>query len=296
MKKFSRKYSFTLVELLVSLGVFSILLVLFMQFFSGMRLTWTNTEKRGDVSSDARIAMNMLSTLIGATYYSTASLYSGAEGQFPYQINTSTTQPGKMYFAVKTNMDLPGSNPIRFIGVQLPNVAEDFGLSSPTPYDRNNNPFNKLYLTVLSNDNSTNNGDAFPRFFPEFLNSSGSTQAASGALNDLRTNLDLKLSSVSNHRIELMRNVTDFKVRAYDYSGNLITPAGDIFCVPAVIEIELSALKDDDFMTWLTMKGGSPTGSEGNDARDFRIQKQLTFMRRIHIGDRWKVEAGYDQY
>jgi len=52
--------NFTLVELLVSLGVFSILLVLFMQFFSGMRLAWTNTEKRTDASYSARIAMDMV--------------------------------------------------------------------------------------------------------------------------------------------------------------------------------------------------------------------------------------------
>ena len=139
MKKYSRKYSFTLVELLVSLGVFSILLVLFMQFFSGMRLTWTNTEKRGDVSSDARIAMNMLSTLISATYYSTASLAPGEIGHFPYQIDPLTSRPGKMYFAVKTNVDLPGSNPIRFIGVQLPNATEPFGLTAASPYNRDSN-------------------------------------------------------------------------------------------------------------------------------------------------------------
>lgn len=296
MKKYSRKYSFTLVELLVSLGVFSILLVLFMQFFSGMRLTWTNTEKRGDVSSDARIAMNMLSTLIGATYYSTASLAPGEIGHFPYQIDPLTSRPGKMYFAVKTNVDLPGSNPIRFIGVQLPNATEPFGLTAASPYNRDTDPFYKLYLTVLSNDNSTGNGDVFSRYFPEFLNSSGNTVAASAALGDLRTNLNGKLSTVSNHRIELMKNVTDFRIRAYDYSGNLLPTTGDIFCVPAAVEIELSVLRDEDFTAWITMKGGSATGTETAAARNHRLQKQLTFMRRIYIGDRWKVEAGYDQY
>lgn len=276
-----------------------------MQFFSGMRLTWTNTEKRVDISSNARVAMDMLSTLISATYYSTASIQSGQEGHFPYQIDASTNRPGKMYFATKTLFDLPGTNPIRFIGVQVPNAGENFGLTSATPYNRENDPFYRLYLTVLSNDgsgaNATANAVVYPCFFPEFLASypDGAQQTASAALGSLRTNLNQKLTSNSNHRIELLRNVTDFRIRAYDYDGNPLNPpsgTNDIFCVPGAVELEISVLKDEDFMTWLSMKGGSPTDSETTAARDFRLSKQLTFVRRVHIGDRWKVEAGYDQY
>ena len=58
-----RQSKFTLVELLVSMGIFSILLVVFMQFFSGMRLAWTNSEKRTDAHYSARIVMDMLSAL-----------------------------------------------------------------------------------------------------------------------------------------------------------------------------------------------------------------------------------------
>ena len=66
---------FTLVELLVALGVFSVLLVVFMQVFSGMRLIWTNTEKRNETVSDARIAMDMVSVLLSSVYYSSASSF-----------------------------------------------------------------------------------------------------------------------------------------------------------------------------------------------------------------------------
>lgn len=292
MKKYSRKSRFTLVELLVSLGIFSILLVLFMQFFSGMRLAWTNTEKRSDISSNVRITMDMLSTLLGATYYSSASLYSGAEGRFPFQIDPAANRPGKMYFAVKTNIDLPGTSPIRFIGVQVPYAGQTLNGSLA------NGDYYKLYLTVLSNDASAGNGDVYPRFFPEFLNSSNNEQSASAALGDLRTNLNGKLSSASNHRIELLKNVTDFRIRSYDYSGALLSPSGsetDIFCVPGAVEIEISVLKDEDFSAWVNMKGGV-TATESPAAREFRAGKQLTFTRRIHIGDRWKTEVRYDQY
>ena len=293
MKKFSSKKRFTLVELLVSLGIFSILLVLFMQFFSGMRLSWTNSEKRSEISSNVRIAMDMLSTLLSATYYSTASLYEGAEGQFPFQLTNMANCPGKMYFAVKTNIDLPGTSPIRFMGVQVPNASETFGVT---------NGLYKLYLTVLSNDSSANNGNVYPRYFPEFID--GSTPpnelSATAALGNLRTNLNGKLQGSSNHKIELLRNVTDFKITAYDYDGAVISPVtvgieSSVFCVPGAVEIQISVLKDEDFTAWANMKGGV-WGAETSDARAFRIEKQLTFTRRIYIGDRWKMEAGYDQY
>lgn len=295
MKKINSKKRFTLVELLVSLGIFSILLVLFMQFFSGMRLSWTNSEKRSEISSNVRIAMDMLSTLLSATYYSTASLYSGAEGQFPFQITPgAANRPGKMYFAVKTNIDLPGSSPIRFIGVQVPNVSEPFNVTGAGLY--------KLYLTVLSNDSSTNNGDVYPRYFPEFLDGSNPPNelSAAAALGNLRTNLNTKLQGSSNHKIELLRNVTDFRITAYNYDGAALSPTSDgtetgVFCVPGAVEIQISVLKDEDFTAWANMKGGV-NQAESSDARTFRIEKQLTFARRIHIGDRWKMEAVYDRY
>lgn len=294
MKKVISKKRFTLVELLVSLGIFSILLVLFMQFFSGMRLSWTNSEKRSEISSSVRLTMDMLSTLLSATYYSTASLYSGAEGQFPFQISNVAGRPGKMYFAVKTNMDLPGSSPIRFIGVQVPNASETFGVTGNGLY--------RLYLTVLSNDSSSGNGDVYPRYFPEFLD--GSTPpnelSATAALGHLRTNLNNKLSGTSNHKIELLRNVTGFRITSYDYDGAPLplTTVGTenvVFCVPGAVEITISVLKDEDFTAWVNMKGGI-AAAESSDARAFRIEKQLTFTRRIHIGDRWKMEAEYDRY
>ena len=295
MRKNIVKNRFTLVELLVSLGVFSILLVIFMQFFSGMRLVWTNSERRNDLSTDVRIAMDMLSSLVSTAYYSSASEYSGSEGQFPVMIDQTTTRPGKMYFASKTNIDLPGTNPIRFIGLQVPNVSENFGLTATSPYNRDTDPFYKLFLTVLSNDPSTGNGDVYPRFSPEFLNSSGNEQSAAGALSDLQSNLNGKLSSTSNDRIELLRNVTDFQIRAFDQNGAPFTST-TVNCMPDQVEFQISLLKDNDFADWVRLKGGTSSGTESGDARNFREEKQVTYTRRIYFGDQWKMEAHYDQY
>ena len=80
MKQVKTRKNFTLVELLVSLGVFSILLIVFMQFFSGMRLVWTNAEKNSTAHTDVRVAMDYLSVLLGSLYYSTANTPNAEKG------------------------------------------------------------------------------------------------------------------------------------------------------------------------------------------------------------------------
>lgn len=289
MKKMLARNRFTLVELLVAMGIFSILLVLFMQFFSGMRLAWTNTEKRTSLHGDVRIAMDMLSALIGTAYYSSASTFSGEEGHFPFLADQSAARPGKLYFACKApaSLDLPGTNPIRFIGVQVPNRDETFGLTDT-------DLLYKLYVTVLSNDASANNGDVYPRFSPEFLNDSNEEIAPSAALTALKTNLNGKLAAESSHRIELLSYVTDFRVLAYDEKGRQYSvvsgTAQDCFCVPYVIELRISVLSEEDFRKWVSLKDGSVvTGEEKasggeNPARKFRLERQITFSRRIYIG------------
>ena len=48
---------FTLVELMVSMGVFLILLTLLLNFFSGTRQVWKTLRERNDAYANARIAI-----------------------------------------------------------------------------------------------------------------------------------------------------------------------------------------------------------------------------------------------
>lgn len=281
MRKHNRKNRFTLVELLVSLGVFSVLLVVFMQIFSGMRLIWTNSEKETDVSNGARVAMDVLSVLLSAAYYSTANDFAGSERQFLFYADQAQVRPGGLYFAARTSYDLPGSNPIRFIGVQLPTAALNYGLNPSTQTDR----YHKLQLTVLSNEDTE-----YPRFSPEFMNASNqtiSTTAAREALYGLLTG-KLRGADGLSDRIELLGNVTDFQVRALDKDGNQMTEGNskpiplNCYAVPDTVELSISVLTDENFAAWVTRKGGI-AAAEDAAARKFRLEKQKTFTRRIRI-------------
>ena len=78
--------------------------------------------------------------------------------------------------------------------------------------------------------------------------------------------------------------MTDFQVRAYDeegaaYGSTLLN------CVPYTIELRISVLSEEDFKTWVTLKGGvGGAETAENKAKKFRLERQTTFSRRIYIG------------
>ena len=296
-----RHHKFTLVELLVSLGIFSILLVLFMQFFSGMRLAWTNTEKRSDSHYSVRIVMDMLASLMSNMYYTNAGTDEFDKMvQFPFMVKRSgndSSKPAALYFASKANLDLPGSNPVRFIGIHYANPVNNdfkFGLSDERK------ELHALYLTSISNadkdggdnDITSKNKNIYHRFWPApaFLDSSDQVTDAKGALEYLVKTLDEKVKPAATGAVEsfkLLDRVTEFKVRLFNADGSEIdNSVAESSRMPHSVELIISVMAENDFEAWIA--GGK------ND--EFKREKQMTFTRRVYIGDRWNMEDKYDEY
>ena len=61
---------YTLVEIILALGVFSILLLVMMQFFSGAQRLWTGSESRVRTYADARVAMDLMAMQLQNIVYS----------------------------------------------------------------------------------------------------------------------------------------------------------------------------------------------------------------------------------
>lgn len=289
-----QRRNFTLVELLVSLGVFSILLIVFMQFFSGMRLAWTNTEKRAETHYSVRIVMDLLASMVSSMYYTNAPTDKfGQTVQFPFRLvrsGANSSKPAALYFATKGGVDLPGTCPVKFIGVQFVTDDAKFGLDLESDAKR----FNAIYLTVISNaeKNASNdninekNRDIYHCFWPApvFLKGDETVDAAA-ALDYLKETLDAKLKS--NEYVQILDRVTEFKVRLFDEKDAEIGSASDkTSTIPHSVELTISVMNEADFTAW--KNGGK------ND--DFRVKKQLSFTRRIYIGQRWEMEEKYDKY
>ncbi|MBO4648611.1 MAG: hypothetical protein J5806_10700 [Lentisphaeria bacterium] len=64
-----RKKFFTLLEVLVSMGVFAILMLALMQFFSTAQGVWEKTGNRAEVFDSARVALEMMAADLSSAYY-----------------------------------------------------------------------------------------------------------------------------------------------------------------------------------------------------------------------------------
>ncbi len=299
MKYKNKKSRFTLVELLVSLGVFSLLLIVFMQFFSGARLVWSNSEKRTQVYANVRIAMDMFSLLINSYYYSSANTTPDEVGRYLFRAHqpANVNLSHKLYFAAKTAAELPGDNPIRFIGFQVPTADDVTSYPASSCGDADNRLYNKLIMTVVSS-----NDPYFGAFFPPFLRintpsaASPSLKNENGKCADVIDDLadvmngraKLLSSSSTPSRIELLDHVTRFNVRIFDGNGAELTPDNERNIdniVPSMIEVTLVVLSGEDYDAWTEMNGGA-NQPESAVGRRFREKNEFMFTRRIYVGNR----------
>ena len=62
-----KKHKFTLVEIMVSMGVFLILLTMLLNFFSGTRQVWKSLRERNEAFENARVAMDLMSELFSTS-------------------------------------------------------------------------------------------------------------------------------------------------------------------------------------------------------------------------------------
>lgn len=60
---------FTLLELIVSMGVFAILMLALMQFFTSAQSIWTRSNTRYDMYDNARLALNLMAADLQCLYY-----------------------------------------------------------------------------------------------------------------------------------------------------------------------------------------------------------------------------------
>lgn len=69
MKKNRKIRSFTLIEVLVSMAVFTILMLALMQFFGSAQKLWVTTDQKNSMFENARIALDFMSRDIQSVFY-----------------------------------------------------------------------------------------------------------------------------------------------------------------------------------------------------------------------------------
>ncbi|MFA6717189.1 MAG: hypothetical protein WCS27_17555, partial [Victivallaceae bacterium] len=60
---------YTIVEVMMAMGIFLVMMTIMMQFFTSAQEIWNNSSKRNMLYSDARVAMNLMTREIQSMLY-----------------------------------------------------------------------------------------------------------------------------------------------------------------------------------------------------------------------------------
>ncbi|HJH03668.1 MAG TPA: type II secretion system GspH family protein [Victivallis vadensis] len=271
MKKIRKRlsYRFTLVELLVAMAVFSILLLFMMQFFTGSQKIWVSMEEKNNLYADARVSMDLISTLLQGTYF--------AQGQVPFLIDDIGTENSKIYFPTQSQMDLiEDAGKVIFVSIQR-------GTTNATS--------DQLRMAVLSDADKNDTTYDFSLFFPPYVDKySSARDALMNNTDGVKKLLDKKMTPTdeTGDCVTLLDNVTGFRLIPMEKDGAEIkTITGNSFDeIPFMIEIQLSLMSKKNYDFWVNELKGN-TGTESTQAKNYRAQHEHTFTRTVYLGDRW---------
>ena len=255
-----RTFRFTLIELIVSMAVFTLLSMVVIQLFSATQKLWSRSEGKNEVYQDAQMTLDLIDNMLTNISYAT----SPEQGTQLFRLSTSGNF-SKLYFATKSNIDaLPQNddykNPIRFVTFQVTEINN----SSDPDYKRN-----CLVMRVLSdrgNDEAT-----FNRFFPP-------TQSDNDALvSVLDTSISDNPSNQNPNVVRLLNNVIAFEVRF----GASTTAIGSSHSfsfdeLPAFVEVTLMLMDRNHYDDYM--------GLSGSKKSDYEAKYAHKFSRYIYFG------------
>lgn len=254
MRKSCKKRKFTLVELIVAMAVFSILLLLMLQFFSGAQTIWRGMEKRNEIYANARIAMDLMTTHLQNTFY-----HAGIPFRLESKTDASTnTKSSEIYFITKTGDQFPGNSAQKYMTFQF---SESDGI---------------LWAAVFC-DTSAN----FKNFLPPYETTNGFQTA----WDDLPSQFTISSNPNDDYSTELIKNVASFEIIPYELTfGSTKTSISRINSFPVkvlpyMVEIKFTVFASaEDYTQWKNL-------STSTQKDDFLRQHGYTFARTIYLGN-----------
>jgi type II secretory pathway pseudopilin PulG len=263
--KIKKKY-YTLLELVVSMGVFAILLLVVSMIFSTAQRAWTQSNAKAEVFENARVAMDMITR----DTQSITSRYKGYKTPFWYKPKSGTSAYSNELINFVANIS--GYNKPCEVKYQLYYSNDLSGNSAG-----------------FLNRSITYNGASKKRWNFKNNYTAGPTTSNPAVLAFTADNT----SSLYPQADGLIQYVTNLTFVCYDETGNSITGIietsnPDDLIIPFSIEISLSLLDKDSWKKWVEL-AGTVTG-ESVEAEAFRKKHERTFTKTILIGDRGQYD------
>ena len=258
---------YTLVEIMVSLAVFSILMLIMMQFFVNSQKLWMNSEARNQRYSDARVAMDVMASAFSAAFYAPDTTLMYIEG--------NPSDRDNIAFPVKMPIDYGCDAELYYIKFHL-------GDSSTSGEEDG-----ALYLSTFSQKDSASG------YKELFLPHNGSDSAISARANLIKNAFGLSSVNDEDRKLDIIKGVTSLEfwpiLPQYGKTGTknlkwLKELKGE---APIAVEIRMTMMDKASYDEWKVRNGNSAdTGSsETPAARDFRLANEYMFSRIVYLAN-----------
>lgn len=258
------KRCFTLLELMVSMGVFAILMLALMQFFSSAQNIWTASNTKTELYENAKIAMNLIATDLMNLYYEHGKPGDSPKTFFLAGISNTSSSP---------SLKLPSSTETNFSGIAFctlkpePVTAPYTTGTSPKKgitritevfylYDENTN---KIYVkAVTDEDAKTQSGK---KWCTEFNDAAGEEKETflyyamtdNRYWNELISNVTGCSFSLLNNQMELLKVAEEgpnhIKIQSSDDLSD------DKARIPYAVSISLTVLNQETIEKMKAMTG-----------------------------------------
>lgn len=293
-----RRFKFTLIEVMTALAVFSIFMVLTVQFFGAAQKLWTSTEKETRLSNKAALVFNTINRYVRSARTGNSPFYISNSTMAPFVVMEQQFKAGgnrweqdpeayssdlstKLIFAAASNASLHSakSGSLYILGV----VQAQDRIQLRVVSDKDTN-----FFAYYRADRATMlNGNTSPT--PPLVGFEATQADWLGLTNDEYGSGQEGDSRVTYNLID---HVTRFKVTPYilDTSNGadpleVVAPTSlskTSDSPPYAILVEITMLGDDDYEHWKALCNGKT--SEPEAAEEFRLKTERVFSRMIYVG------------
>jgi hypothetical protein len=288
-----KKTYFTLMELVVSMGVFAILLLSSTMIFNAAQKAWALSDEKVMTSNDARLALDVIAKDIESSicFYE----YGGVRIKVPWWHKPiHTGSPGE-YRNELLNMVSINNRPRSTAYTNLCEIKIQLYYYN----DLTRSNAGKIYRSYTDiargakyNWGAVRSGNEITGVDENY------TVGKTGASNAFTANTN---SSTTNQA--LISYVYELNFYCYNEDGDLIENYIDYDAVPLValpdtlttpteypfsVDVELTLLPKESWEKWVVM-AGTLTG-ESADAAAFREKHQQTYKKTVFLGDRGQYE------
>lgn len=290
---------FTLLELILAMGILAVIMMIMLSFFSAAQKAWMTSSANAEIYENARIAMDLMTRDLQAALYNDENSTKGicpfwheSESRINFisstNVGDNTNDTSNIrevkYARGDSNMyqnDLNEGTKLK-PGWLVRSVTGNYCVDPSYPNDKTK-PLNKYNFTLFPK--SDGDGQRAYKVFKEIAGGTDDANKSSVDFNHVVPYvLSLKFTCYNNSLQDMVAN------GIYTYNSSTAAPSTPF---PYAIKIELTLLDRVSWLKWKALGGDVDNpDSDSVTPKKFREAQQRTFTKMIYLGERNSIYIG----